>query len=122
MKIKRNDILLIAVLLIAAAGIMMFLTLTRTEGAKVNVKIDNEIVGTYSLNEDITLKLGDNDKYNILVIKDGKAQISEASCPDQLCVNQKEISYDSQSIICLPNKVVVEVISNTNSDTDVVVN
>lgn len=121
MKIKRNDIILIALFLIIAMGIMAFLSITRTDGAIVTVKVNNEIVGTYSLNEDITVQIGDNN-YNVLVIENGKARISEASCPDLLCVNQKAISYNGESIICLPNKVVVEIIGNESSDIDAVAN
>ena len=32
-----------------------------------------------------------------------------ADCEDQLCVHQKEITLENESIICLPNKVIVEV-------------
>ena len=60
---------------------------------------------------------------NITVeIKDGEAYMLEASCPDQLCVDQNEISYDKESIICLPNKIVVTVTSNRESELDGVVN
>ena len=46
----------------------------------------------------------------------------EASCPDKLCVNQKAVSKNNESIICLPNKVIVEVDSSENSDLDAVTN
>ena len=42
----------------------------------------------------------------------------EADCPDQLCVHQKAISKDRETIVCLPNKVVVEVKSKTESEFD----
>ena len=44
----------------------------------------------------------------------------EADCRDQLCVNQKAISADGESIICLPNKIVVEVESDKESELDAV--
>lgn len=122
MKIKRNDIVLIALLIAAALILSVVLFLNKTDGAKVTVKVNNELIGTYSLNEDMTLKIGDNNSYNILVIKDNTAKITEATCPDKLCVNQKAISYDSESIICLPNKVVVEIISEEESTNDSVSN
>lgn len=122
MKIKRNDIVLIALLIAAALILSVVLFLNKTDGAKVTVKVNNELIGTYSLNEDMTLKIGDNNSYNILVIKDNTAKITEATCPDKLCVNQKAISYDSESIICLPNKVVVEIISEEESNNDSVAN
>lgn len=122
MKIKRNDIVLIALLIAAALILSVVLFLNKTDGDKVTVKVNNELIGTYSLNEDMTLKIGDNNSYNILVIKDNTAKITEATCPDKLCVNQKAISYDLESIICLPNKVVVEIISEEESNNDSVAN
>ena len=59
---------------------------------------------------------------NTLVIKNNRSKMKEADCPDQLCVNQKAISKNNESIICLPNKVVVEVESSENSEFDAVSN
>ncbi len=46
----------------------------------------------------------------------------KADCPDQLCVNQKPVSKNHESIICLPNRVVVEVESKEESEYDAVTN
>ena len=45
-----------------------------------------------------------------------------ADCPDQLCVKQKAVSKNKESIICLPNKIIVEVDSHKNSQYDAVSN
>ena len=42
-----------------------------------------------------------------------------ADCPDKLCINQGKITDSSKKIICLPNKVIVEV--TKKSETDAVV-
>jgi hypothetical protein len=57
-----------------------------------------------------------------LIIKDGYADIVEASCPDALCVHQKSIHNNGEKMICLPNKVLVEVISENKSSVDAVAN
>lgn len=44
--------------------------------------------------------------------------MTSADCPDHLCVKQKAISKGGESIICLPNKVVVTVKSDMKSDID----
>ena len=48
--------------------------------------------------------------------------MTSADCPDHLCVKQKAISKEGESIICLPNKVIVEVDSAVNSEIDAVTN
>ena len=49
-------------------------------------------------------------------IQDGQVFISEADCPDGLCVNTGKISKTGQTIICLPHKLVIEI---TDSETSV---
>ena len=50
--------------------------------------------------------------------KDGTADITEADCPDKLCVHQRAISKTKETIVCLPNKVVVEVTGSEESELD----
>jgi len=90
-------------------------------GSNILITVDGKEYGTYSLLEEQTITIGEGDTKNIIEIREGKAYMREASCPDQLCVDQNEISYDKESIICLPNKVVITVISDVESDVDGVV-
>ncbi len=87
---------------------------------RVIVKIEGAIEGIYSLSEDREVEI--NGGTNLLKIKNGEASMSWADCPDQLCVHQKPVSLNRESIICLPNKVVVEVESSGNREFDAVTN
>lgn len=91
------------------------------EGSNIVITVDGEEYGTYSLLEEQTIIIGEGDTKNIIEIKGGKAYMKDASCPDQLCVDQNEISFDKESIICLPNKVVITVISDVESEVDGIV-
>lgn len=84
------------------------------QGALVVVTREGEVYGTYSLSQPQTVKIKNSKgkTTNVLVIRDGKADMKEADCPDKLCVHQKAISAENESIVCLPNRVVVTV---TNS-------
>lgn len=46
----------------------------------------------------------------ILVISDGKADMESADCPNQICVHHSAISHTGETIVCLPNRVVIEVV------------
>ena len=62
---------------------------------------------------------------NRLIIENGRAYMQEADCPDKLCVKQGNISMKGQSIICLPHKVVAEIVAddsaNENDSVDIIV-
>lgn len=111
-KKHRNDcILILSVLFVAVAGIV-YLTFFRSAGDTVTVTVDTEVYGVYSLSEDRIQDIytGENGQHhNRLVIKDGKAFVEAASCPDGICVAHKPVFRDGESIICLPNRVVVTV-------------
>ncbi len=88
------------------------------DGSNIVITVDGKEYGTYSLLEEQTITIGEGETVNIIEIKGGKAYMKEASCPDQLCVEQNKISFDKEAIICLPNKVVITVISDVESDVD----
>lgn len=91
------------------------LLLTKKEGREVKVSVDGETVAIYPLNEDRSQEItGYEGGTNLLVIKDGEAYLTEASCPDHLCVHMGRIKEVGQSIICLPNRVTVEIIGNSD--------
>lgn len=113
----RNDIIFVAVLLFAAVVGILYLFVFRESGNTVKVTLGGELYGIYSLSEDITEDIHTvNGGLNRLVIKDGKAFVDSASCPDGICVAHPPVFRNGESIVCLPNKVVVTVISENDGD------
>ncbi len=114
----RNDIILaVVIVLIAAAGLLLFV-FNREQGTTVSVKVNGTQIASYPLaeNREVPIKTGENDEHiNVLVIKDGKASISEADCPDKICVETRAVSYVGETVVCLPHKLVIE-ITNQNAD------
>ena len=112
-----------SLLLVAAIG-AVYLFFFRATGNSVKVTIDGELYGSYSLSENITKDIytgKDNTNLNRLIIKDGKAYIESASCPDGICVGHRPIFRDGESIVCLPNRVVVTITTNDDdNDLDIV--
>lgn len=120
-KRRKNDLILIFAALLLAAALWGALAVFRSEGAYALVTVNGEEYGRYALDKDTQQSIISGEHSNLLVISEGGARISEADCPDKLCVNQGEIRYSGQSIICLPHKVVVEIIGGERSNIDAVV-
>jgi len=120
MKKRKNDLILVAVIAGLAALLWMWIYLGRSEGAYIRVTVDGSMFGEYPLDTDAVIKIGDESSYNILVIEDGEASVTEASCPDKLCVRQGKIRFDGQSIVCLPNRLVIEVTGGVKPEYDAV--
>lgn len=112
------DIILIACLLVLSAVFFFLFHVGEEGGAGVSVRVDGVEVATYSLEENGIYEL--NGGTNILVIEDGVAYLSEAHCPDELCVKQGKISKTGQVITCLPNKLTVTVYGAEADSVDLV--
>ncbi len=111
-KLGKKDYIFIAVLLaVCLAGLCLFYIFFHQNGGQVVVTRDGETYGTYSLSKDQTISIKDGNGYvtNTLVIRNRKAYMESADCPDKLCVRQKSISLVHETIVCLPNQVVVTV-------------
>nr|MCR5671645.1 NusG domain II-containing protein [Butyrivibrio sp.] len=106
-------------LLAVFALILLILHFTASTGKEVVVSVDGKEISIYPLSEDGTYLIkGAGGGTNLLVIESGSARLTEASCPDHLCVHMGSINKAGESIICLPNKVIVEIRSSLGEDTD----
>ena len=79
----------------------------------IRITVDGEEYGTYSLAKNQTIKINNT---NVCEIKDGQARMISAECPDHLCMKQKAIDEKGGTIVCLPNKVVIEGEKSTEFD------
>ena len=104
------DAALIVLLAALALVIMLCLDFGVSDGSYACVYVDSEPRGEYPLYEDREIVIeGYNGSRNVLVIEDGRAYMKEASCPDRLCMHQGRIDKSGQTIVCLPNRVVIEI-------------
>ena len=128
--IKKADLILLAVLLIAGLAASIVLARSGKGGGQVTIKSAGKKIGTYSLKENRTLfitkdgHISDCDGtdsqgetgYNILQIRDGKADMISADCHNHDCVNHRPISKDGENIICLPHKIVIQIEKEKGDD------
>ncbi len=117
--IKTADLILIGGLLVVSVVLFFVLSRWSAHGGAVEVQVDGATVATLPLDTDTTYVIdGAGGGHNTLVIADGKATVTEATCPDGVCVRHRAIDRAGQSIICLPNKAVVRVVGEPTVDAE----
>lgn len=120
-KKKRKHDIILGLILLSVASILFVIDLTNvssdTGNKKVVVSVDGKKTAEYPLKKDATYELsGSHLGTNTLVIKSGKAYISEASCPDKQCMKQGKISRAGEMLVCLPNRVVVKIVDSKKDE------
>lgn len=117
---KRNDWILMAVIvLLAGICLVSYHSFGKQDAKMLVVTVKGQVYGTYSLQKEREIYINDT---NVLVVKDGMADMITADCPDQICVEHRSVSKSRETIVCLPNQVIVEIVGGKESDTDAVTN
>ena len=99
--LKSADFYLVAVLLIITAGLLAWI---QFGVKKLALKNDTEF--------DVS---GYQGGTNHIVIQDNAVYMSDADCPDKLCVHTGTIHKTGETIVCLPHRVVVEITGTTDT-------
>lgn len=103
---EKKEILFIGGILVIAvvlwAGMSFF---RKGDYGTIRIMVDGVESGTYSLGENQVININDT---NTCEIKNGSVRMIEATCPDKLCIKQKAVDNTGGTIICLPNKVIIE--------------
>lgn len=110
-KKKKGDWILIAVIL-AISGLLYvgYRAFYSAPPLEVEISVDGTVIKTLPLNQDTELTVeGWNGGTNHVIIRDGKVRVSEASCPDKICVNQGTIERTGEAIVCLPNRMIARI-------------
>ena len=130
--IRKADIILFIVLVavgLAASAALTFSHSDAVRGSKVIIESGGDLYARYPLAEDRTVVVpapkqisadapaanaddpasAQYDYYNVVEISGGTVSVTEASCKNQVCVKHREISRTGESIVCLPNRLVVRI-------------
>ena len=89
-----------------------------TVGGEFHSKIP---LSAHSGEDIITIEVKEN--INKILVKDDTVEVLEANCPDEYCIKDGQISEVGESLVCLPNKVMVEIkgdIKDKDSEDDII--
>lgn len=117
---KKADFIVIAAVVAVVGVLAFFLYFVNGDSGKyVQVEVNGDIIDSFSLNEDMEKQYDIDGNTNTLVIKDGRADVTEANCKDEICVNHIPVYRSGESIICLPHKFVVTVVDDVSNDSEI---
>ncbi|MDO4343865.1 MAG: NusG domain II-containing protein [Eubacteriales bacterium] len=120
MKKKRNTIIFTAVILAAAlAGLLAQRIFMKKGGNYAVVQSCGEVIARLDLTENTVLTVGgETSGRNRIEVAEGTVCVTEADCPDQICVHQGRISRRGEVIACLPHELIITIDTDDDSGAD----
>ena len=120
LRFRKGDWLAIGlVVCLTVAVFSCFLPGRNEPAAYAEVYLDGQLVKTVSLSENQTFVV-DGPYVNFIAVNDGAIAFTHSNCPGQDCVHSGSIHSTGRSLVCLPNRVEIRVVSG-GSDVDFVV-
>lgn len=106
---------LIAALMVVLAVVCCILVLRPgQEGSTLRITRNGQVLREIDLNKvdkpEVIYVPSETECTNLIRVEPGRVRVEQADCPDQICVNQGWISDSTVPIVCLPNKVIVEIL------------
>ena len=111
----KTWLLLFSLLCLLLAGMSVWLLLGGEQTGYAEVYSDGKLVVTLDLSKDTEYRFERGEAWNLLSVRDGKISVISASCPSQDCVHTGRITRAGQSIVCLPEQVIVTLEDKTPS-------
>lgn len=121
---KRADVLLVSIVLIAALAFLAPRWFSEDKGGPgknlvANITVDGKLFKTVQLTEEEqTIEVRTDRGYNILKVYDYGIEMYDADCPDKVCLGFGFITLPKQTIVCLPHRVLVEIAGTGGDEID----
>ena len=110
--IKKADIVLFLCIVVFGLAISWHAAFFDRQGNEVVVTAGGQVFGVYPLAEDREIEVTQSGHSNHITIKDGTVAMTSSSCKNQVCVQTGVISQTKDVIVCLPNRILVEIIGD----------
>lgn len=112
---KKKEFVILAILVAVLAAVMIILNVIGSHASRrlvitVDGKEYQNFVLTDQTNKQITIETPYG--YNEVVITNGVVDVVDADCENHVCVDTKPASKVFDKIVCLPHKLVIEIVGD----------
>lgn len=118
------DKFLIVFILVASIASMVLMSgmATNYDNRYVKISIDGELYKKYSLDNalDEIITIETSEGSNVIHIENNSVHMIESTCPDKICIKQGIIDSPGEIIVCLPNKLTIEITGEVESGPDAI--
>lgn len=122
---RKGDIWLVVVVLAVVAMIIipkywLFDQAAASDAKVATIKVDGRTMETVFLSgKERQIQIETPHSLNILEVKDGQIRMVKADCPDKVCIHSGPISEVYETIVCLPNRLIVEISDPAQQGVDI---
>ena len=119
--LKIGDKILVFLILLFSISSFFIVNSFQSEGNYLEIQVEGQVIHKLSLKADQQITVDGHIGQTIISIKKKKAEIIYSDCPHKICVKTGAINRAGQVIVCVPNRVFVQVLNSKSNQFDVIV-
>ena len=116
--LKSGDYLLIGVIGFAFFCSILFFQWISEEGTFVSISVDGNLLYRLPLNRDKSITVAGPIGQTTILIQNRHVWIEEAPCPHKICMRMGKIRFAKETIVCIPNRLLIRIEGGSYLDID----
>ena len=110
---KKNVIIAAAVAAVCAGALIAWVIISgiSPQNPTAEIYLDGKLYKALPLSQDCELVIQTERGSNTVTVVNGTVAVTEADCPDKVCVRTGAVSGGGVPIVCLPNRLEIRVVS-----------
>jgi hypothetical protein len=84
-------------------------------GDRALIYEDGNQIADIALNSDRTIQVRGPLGISVIEVRNGKIRMAASPCPQQICVRMGQISRAHSSIVCVPNRIIIQIPAHHDS-------
>lgn len=116
---KKKEIIILGIVVVLLAAAMLLMNILGSQGGRrLVITVGGEEYRTIALTDQTNMHftIETPDGYNEVVITNGVVDVVSSDCKNQVCVDTKPAQHVFDKIVCLPHKVILEIVSDDNTN------
>ena len=106
---------ILVIILVISAVASIPLLLPKEETGWAEIRSDGTLTRTVNLHINQEFTIPCSGGYNTITVMNGMIAVTEASCPDQYCM-ERGFCSGGTAIVCLPNRLVISFVGEQEID------
>ena len=120
--LKKTDLIIIGIVLLFSIFLMLsYKCFISKDNTYAEIYYKSELIDRINLDGKEKIYIPEqNPNVKIHIYEDKSIAFEKSDCPDKICIKTGRISYPGESAACLPNGIIIKIVSDKN-DMDAVV-
>lgn len=119
MTTKYDKFIIILLFILSVLFFSVFAYYGKSSERVLNIFSDGRLYASYdleALKSDAEIKVENENGYLTVYISGEKCYVTDSDCKDKLCMRQYPINNAGETITCLPNKIFMEIVAESNDE------